>query len=400
MERIDPAKEQYTKSELAALLKVSLAAIPPMIRRHRLTVTGNGKARRFPRATAEALLALRTKGRSVRTCNYYLTALKGFLNWMVSDRRAGENPVAYLSAGDENVERRRDRRELEAEELRHLLDATRQSARSYRGLSGQDRFLLYATACGTGFRASSLASLTPESFDLTTDRPTVTLAARNVKNRKTKVQPIPADLAELLREHLAGRPAGERIWPGTWASGKRGADMLRLDLEAAGIPYAIDGPDGPLYADFHALRHTYLTLGGRAGIDLRTLQELAGHSDPKLTARYSHRRLYDLAGAVEKLPAFLPEPTPPASLAATGTEGNLPGQLSASFPPAFRTGENERQESVTIGQTSRGEQDRLETTQPLENPGVGNEGQRLVTIGEGVGDRTRTGDILIHSQVL
>ena len=66
------------------------------------------------------------------------------------------------------------------------------------------------------------------------------------------------------------------------------------------------GPDGPLYADFHALRHTYLTLGGQAGIDLRTLQELAGHSTPLLTARYSHRRLHDLAGAVEKLPNFLP----------------------------------------------------------------------------------------------
>ena len=76
--------------------------------------------------------------------------------------------------------------------------------------------------------------------------------------------------------------------------------MLRIDLEAAGIPYAVEGPDGPLFADFHALRHSYLTLGGRAGIDLRTLQELAGHSTPTLTARYSHRRLYDLAGAVRR----------------------------------------------------------------------------------------------------
>src|SRR5436853_6444267 len=84
-------------------------------------------------------------------------------------------------------------------------------------------------------------------------------------------------------------------------------------------------PDGPLFADFHALRHSYLTLGGRTGIDLRTLQELAGHSTPVLTARYSHRRLHDLAGAVEKLPNFLPtgrEKTDAAGhLAATGTDG-------------------------------------------------------------------------------
>src|ERR1700747_2910413 len=99
--------------------------------------------------------------------------------------------------------------------------------------------------------------------------------------------------------------------------------MVRLDLEQAGIPYAVEGPDGPLYADFHALRHTYLTLGGLAGIDLRTLQELAGHSTPMLTARYSHRRLHDLAGAVEKLPRFLPDAQPgiePQVLRATGTD--------------------------------------------------------------------------------
>jgi Phage integrase family len=80
-----------------------------------------------------------------------------------------------------------------------------------------------------------------------------------------------------------------------------------------------------LYADFHSLRHSYLTLRGRAGIDLRTLQELAGHSTPVLTARYSHRRLYDLASTVEKLPSFLPtgdEGTGEAAqLTATGTDG-------------------------------------------------------------------------------
>ena len=76
---------------------------------------------------------------------------------------------------------------------------------------------------------------------------------------------------------------------------------------------AIEGPDGPEYADFHSLRHSYLTLGGRSGIDLRTLQELAGHSKPELTARYSHRRLYDLAGAVDKLPNLVPTTGPDAA---------------------------------------------------------------------------------------
>jgi hypothetical protein len=63
-------------------------------------------------------------------------------------------------------------------------------------------------------------------------------------------------------------------------------------IAGAGIPYSVEGPDGPLFADFHALRHSYITALGRGGVDLRTAQELAGHSTPVLTARYSHRRLH------------------------------------------------------------------------------------------------------------
>lgn len=37
---------------------------------------------------------------------------------------------------------------------------------------------------------------------------------------------------------------------------------------------------------------------GRDEVDLKTAQELAGHSTPDLTARYTHCRLHDLAGSV------------------------------------------------------------------------------------------------------
>jgi integrase len=161
-------------------------------------------------------------------------------------------------------------------------------------LSGSDRYFLYLTAAGTGFRANALANLTPADFDL--DAPTVTLAARFNKSRKLKVQPLPVDVAAELRKYLAGKPTNEPVWGNSWARSSDGAEMLRRDLEAVGIPYAVEGPDGPEYADFHALRHTYLTMLGKNGVDLRTAQELAGHWKPELTARYSHRRLYDLAG--------------------------------------------------------------------------------------------------------
>ena len=86
--------------------------------------------------------------------------------------------------------------------------------------------------------------------------------------------------------------------------------MLHIDLEAVGVAYAVEGPDGPEYADFHSLRHTYLTMLGRHGVDLRTAQELAGHSTPLLTARYSHRRLHDLAEAATRRKSPFAPPAP------------------------------------------------------------------------------------------
>jgi len=269
--------EWFASREVAALLGIKAASVGAAVRRHRLAAEGQGKARRFPRATVTTLQERLCRGASVETTNQYLTHVKSFTRWLVKDHRAAADPLTHLESGNNQLDRRHDRRELTEDELRRVLAAARASERTFRGLSGGDRFHLYATACGTGFRASALASLTPESFDLDGATPTATLAARRNKSRVLKVQPIPPDVAELLRGYLRDKAAGVPLWGGSWASGGKGAEMLRIDLDAAGIPYAVEGPDGPEYADFHALRHTYLTLGGRAGIDLRTLQASYQH---------------------------------------------------------------------------------------------------------------------------
>jgi site-specific recombinase XerD len=75
-----------------------------------------------------------------------------------------------------------------------------------------------------------------------------------------------------------------------------------------------------LHADFHSLRHSYVNALGRSGVDLRTAQLLAGHSNPTLTARYSHGDLTVLAGAVAKVPVLL-STSPPLPPATGGREG-------------------------------------------------------------------------------
>ncbi|MHB1426585.1 MAG: helix-turn-helix domain-containing protein [Gemmataceae bacterium] len=197
-------QEWFTAREAAALLGIKATSVGTAVRRHHLDAEGAGKPRRFPRATVEALQERFAKGASIQTTNDYLSALKSFGRWLVKDRRMGENPFEHLSGGNARVDRRHDRRELIADELRQLLAATRASTRTFRGLSGEDRFHLYAVACGSGYRASGLASLTPESFDLDGETPTVTLSARRNKSRVQKVQPFRAVHLFKLRQAEKG----------------------------------------------------------------------------------------------------------------------------------------------------------------------------------------------------
>jgi hypothetical protein len=104
--------------------------------------------------------------------------------------------------------------------------------------------------------------------------------------------------------------------------------MLRHDLEEAGIAYVVEGPDGPLYADFPALRHSYIALLDQAGATLKLAMKLAGHSDPRLSMkRYGRAHLHELGSTVDRLPTLLSAPGSEAqTLRATGTTGQPVGE--------------------------------------------------------------------------
>jgi integrase len=294
----------FRPGDVAAMLAVSYQALNKMAKRAGVRPTGKGRASRYPRAAVELLLRRAARGASVQTAHFYLSAFKGFCRWLVEDDRMAKNPIRRLRVGDPELDRRHNRRELPVEDLLRLMEATRTSGTTFRGLTAADRHAIYLTAAGTGFRAGELASLRPESFDFSDDVAKVTIPAKAAKNRKRATLPLQADVAATLRLYLRGRPTGSPVWPGTWA--KAAADMLRIDLQAAGVPYEVHGPDGAEYADFHSLRHSFITLLARSGVAPKEAQQLARHSDIRLTLdRYTHTEAAALAASVARLPALV-----------------------------------------------------------------------------------------------
>ena len=242
------------------------------------------------------------RGISVQTSNHYLRAIKQFTRWLTRHKRLRVDPLVHLDLLNVAVDRRHDRRALSDHEVARLLAATRTNGTVLK-MSAEDRHMLYLFALSTGLRASELASLRRESVHLDAVPPMVRVHAAYSKRRRSDQLPLPSALIELARPWLERKLPGQPLWPGTWAQRKMGGRMLQADLEAAGIPYRDD--DG-LFADFHSLRHTYISNLARAGVPLSTAQKLARHSTPVLTAsRYTHLDLAEQHREVEKLGASL-----------------------------------------------------------------------------------------------
>lgn len=225
----------------------------------------------------------RQRGISAQTFNFYLQAIKQFGRWMMKDRRAVDNPFAYLEGLNVRTDRRQDRRALTPDELRTLITKIEAGPERY-GMTGKARALLYRLAVETGLRAGELRSLTRAGFNLDGDEPTVTVGAAYSKRRREDTCPIRPALAELLREHLAGKAPAAAAFnsPGNrWSFGR----MFKADRDASAIA-ARD--DAGRVADFHALRHTFISNLAAGGVHPKTAQSLARHSTITLTMDRTH----------------------------------------------------------------------------------------------------------------
>ncbi len=278
------------------------------------------------------------RGISAQTFNFYLQAVKQFCRWMVKDRRATESPVEHLGGLNVKVDRRHDRRALTVEEMRRLLEvASKGEERGGHGwhMTGPQRAALYRLAMETGLRSSELRSLTRSSFDLDADPPIVTVEAAYSKHRRQDAQPLRAETVEVMRPLLANLMPATRVFsmPSKWNVVPQ---MLRPDLEAAGIRYV---DDAGRFADFHSLRHSFISNLAHSGVHPKVAQALARHSTITLTMdRYSHTLHEEHSAALQKLPD-LSIPAGNEEVKRTGTDGEMVAANSASHSAFLDAGQ-------------------------------------------------------------
>ena len=261
---------------------------------------------------------------SAQTYNFYLKAVKQFCKWMVQDDRVGESPVEHLQTINVRTDRRHDRRSLEPDEIRRLLEATRAAPERF-GMTGHQRAILYRLAIETGLRRDELKSLKKSSFDF--ENCTVMVEAAYSKNRKQSVLPLRKDTAAEIESLLQGKLPTIQVFKVP----EKTANMLKADLEAVKIPYV---DDAGRYADFHALRHSTGSLLVASGAHPKVVQSIMRHSDINLTmSRYTHIFRGQESDAVAKMPDLSLPSKQNQKAVVTGTD-DMP--VDSAYKPAYK----------------------------------------------------------------
>ena len=270
----------------------------------------------------EAYLTKRRIGRKTitpKTCNAYLTAMKGFCNWLVKAGRISRSPLAGVEPMP--VVDEESRWPLTISEMRVLLEVTEEGPVQFK-MNGSERALLYRLAVETGYRAGELRSLVRASFDLDSNNPTIRLLAGVSKGKRRSSIPLRPETVVLLREHLASKaPAASAF---AMPDSTHTAEMIRADMIDARIPITdILGRK----RDFHNLRHTCGTWLANAGVHPKTIQTIMRHSTFRLTMdTYAHADRDQTAVAIGQMPS-LSEST--ISMA-TGTDNATANDCSQS----------------------------------------------------------------------
>ncbi len=199
--------------------------------------------------------------------------------------------MAGLKPAKHDADKRYVRRTITQDEWESLLKATYSSPHSFRGLTGEDRAILYIVTLATGWRAGGLTQLKVRDFH---KDGLVVMDARHSKNRREQRKFLPDSVRKTVQDSLQDKLINDLVWPGTWA--QDAAEMLRIDLGAAGIPHKTD--EGVM--DFHAFRNTSITWMLESGTPIYLVQRHADHASPAQTMRYARPKRDNLDDALNQ----------------------------------------------------------------------------------------------------
>lgn len=213
------------------------------------------------------VLALKTC--KPRTVNHHIVLIKAMLNKAVEWRHLRENPLKnFKKLKDTGLREPRYFCQAEIERIMELANPLMQKV---------IKLLLY-----TGMRRSELVYLTWKDIDFKNKRVVVQSKPESgfhPKSYKPRSISMNKELEQMMMDlpqhskYVFDNGKGEPLHHPDYYTKEFIRLLKRAEIERANL---------------HTLRHTFASHLVMAGVDLRTVQELLGHSSVKVTEQYSH----------------------------------------------------------------------------------------------------------------
>lgn len=204
--------------------------------------------------------------------NHPYQYLSSFFNWAIRCDYITKNPITSLG-----IKKKRDDGNIKPasiEDVKTLLDSFDKT-----NFAGFRNYVATLVMLDTGIRTSELIRLTDADYDSNARQ--ITISKHISKTRKNRVVYLSPSTAAQLNKFISIKPTGwsDYIFP------TREGNQMRtegLDLEFSRQCKKVGVKFTP-----YQLRHTFATYFVASGGDVFTLQDLMGHSDIRMTRRYT-----------------------------------------------------------------------------------------------------------------
>lgn len=216
---------------------------------------------------------------SARSVSRKLSALRQFYIFLCSDHLRNDNPALHLDSPKQ------------AKSLPHVLSEEQvfrllQCASSDTTDEGIRLFTLLELLYATGLRVSELVSLKLSQLQIGKDQLIKPFIIVKGKGNKERLLPIHNHAISVLSRYLLTRTPKQSMWlfPSRSKEGYLTRQRFGQLLKELALAADID----PKMVSPHVLRHSYASHLLHHGVDLRSLQQLLGHSDISTTQIYTH----------------------------------------------------------------------------------------------------------------
>jgi integrase/recombinase XerC len=211
-----------------------------------------------------------------------VSAVRSFFKFLLKRQIIDQNPASGLRSP--KIAKSLPRF-LTVDQVFRVMDAPPKESKRAKPLKARDQALL-ETLYGTGVRVSELVGMNLDHCDFTESEVRVL-----GKGGKERIVPLGKSASEAIQAYLPERgglldKAKEGDRDALWLSRSGGRLSVRQVQNIVRRHGTLGAGRGDLHP--HAMRHTCATHLLDAGADLRSIQELLGHSSLSTTQRYTH----------------------------------------------------------------------------------------------------------------